>query len=94
MIPMKAKELEDRLETWLGLAEEHSVIPAAEADWRRNLLKSAQQIEVCKELVGSQSEKDLLTAVAMARTGNIESFELIRNLFLKVRQEMQEKKAV
>ena len=91
---MQAKELEDRLETWIGLAEQHSVIPAAEADWRHNLLKSAQQVEVCRELTGSQSEIDIATAGALAQGGDPDSIETIRDLFLKVLREMREKKIV
>jgi hypothetical protein len=86
---MQASELTHRLETWLAYAEEHSEIPAAEADWRRNLLKTAQQIEVCKELIGSQAEKDLREAVAIARVGDLASFELVRELFQRVLLEMR-----
>jgi len=90
-IMMQGRDLHDRLETWLRHADEHSEIPAAEEDWRRNLLKAAQQFEICHELLHSQSEKDLRDAVAMARTGNLESFELVRDLFQKVLLEMQSK---
>jgi hypothetical protein len=86
---MKAKQLKERLETWLKLAEQHSEIPAAEADWQRILLRSAAQIEMCTELTGSQSEKDLLAAVTLARSGRLESFEQVRNLFLTVLQDMR-----
>ena len=89
---MKAKQLEGRLETWLKLAEQHSEIPAAAADWQRILLKSAAQLEMCTELTGSQSEKDLLAAVTLARSGRLESFEHVRNLFLTVLQDMRIKR--
>lgn len=84
-----ARELKHRLENWLALAEETSEIPAALADWRRNLLKTAEQIEVCEELIGSQAEEDLREAVVMARVGGPQSFELVRTLFQKVLLDMQ-----
>jgi len=89
---MKAKQLKERLETWLKLAEQHSEIPAAEADWQRILLRSAAQIEMCTELVGSQSEKDLLAAVTLARSGKLESFEQVHGLFRTILQDMRTKK--
>ena len=88
---MKAKQLKERLETWLKLAEQHSEIPAAEADWRRILLNSAAQIEMCTELAGTQSEKDLLAAVTLARSGRVESFEQVCDLFRTILQEMRTK---
>jgi hypothetical protein len=83
------KQTSIRLENWLALAEETSEIPAAQADWRRNLLKTAQGIEVCEKLIGSQAEKDLREAVAIARTGDLESFELVRTLFQRTLLDMQ-----
>ena len=86
---MQDRELKDRLENWLRLADETSEIPAAQADWRRNLLKGAQGIEVCEELIGSQAEKDLREAVAIARVGDLASFELVRTLFQRVLLDIQ-----
>jgi hypothetical protein len=88
---MKAKQLKERLETWLKLAEQHSEILAAEADWQRILLKSAAQIEICTELTGSQSEKDLLAAVTLARPGRVEAFEQVADLFRAILQHMRTK---
>ena len=86
---MKAGELKNKLEYWLRLAEETSDIPSAQADWRRNLLKTAQGIEVGEELIGSQAEKDLGEAISLARVGDLESFELVRTLFQRVLLDIQ-----
>ena len=83
--------LKERLEEWLKLAERTTEIPAPEADWRRVLLKTAERIAPCKELVGSQSEKDLQDAVAIARTGNLEGFESVRELYHRVLADMRSK---
>ena len=88
---MNAKQLTERLETWLKLAEESTPVPSVAADWRIILLKSAGQIEMCTELVESQSEKELVAAVALARAGKIESFEQVRDSFRLVLQEMRTK---
>jgi hypothetical protein len=85
----KIRQLEERLETWLKLSEEHTEILAAEADWRRILLKSAGQIDVCAELAGTQSGKDLLAAVTMARSDKLESFGQVRDLLRTVLQDMR-----
>jgi hypothetical protein len=89
---MKAKQLKERLETWLKLAEEDTPAPAVKSDWQSILLKSAAQIEMCTELVGSQSEKDLLAAVTLARSGTLESFEQVHGLFRTILQDMRTKK--
>ena len=81
-IPLQ--ELHDQLELWLRRAQEHSEIPAAEADWRDNLLKIAQQFETCKDLVGTQTAEYLRMAVQMARTGNPASFDPVRELLQRV----------
>ena len=88
---MKAEQLKERLETWLKLAAEDTQSPAVTSDWQLILLKSAAQIEMCTELVGSQSEKDLLAAVTLARSGRLESFEQVRDLFRAILQEMRTK---
>jgi hypothetical protein len=81
---MQVRELKDRLGRWLTLAQETSEIPAALADWRRNLLKGAQQFDTCEELVGTQTEQYLRTAVQMAGTENLASFDLVRELLQRV----------
>lgn len=81
---MQLRELHDKLELWLRRAQEHSEIPAAEADWRDNLLKIAQQFETCKDLVGTQTGEYLRMAVQMARTGDPASFDLVCELLQRV----------
>ena len=81
---MQERGLKNKLENWLTLAEETSEIPAALADWRRNLLKGAQQFDTCEELVETQTEQYLRTAVQMAGTENLASFDLVRELLQRV----------
>ncbi|HTS19582.1 MAG TPA: hypothetical protein VMP11_18550 [Verrucomicrobiae bacterium] len=81
---MQLQELHDKLEVWLRRAQEHSEIPAAEADWRVNLLKVAQQFDTCEDLVGTQTEEYMRMAAQIAKTGNAASFDLVRELLQRV----------